>query len=348
MARQIGKEDFALILAEARDDLFAAPWSFDFFQAVRLLELLQPGREGVGDFASPRQESVRFSVPASLAFPASAIQQLDEGRGGGAPQMAVNFMGLIGPLGLLPSHYTELATERLRARDHTLVDFLNIFHHRAISLFYRAWKKCHFTVGYEREGTDPMTGRLLDFVGLGLPSLQARQKVRDESLLFYGGLLALAPRSALALESILADYFEVPVEVEQFVGVWRTLEEEDQCCFETGNLDSTLLGLGAVAGDEVWDCQSRARILIGPLGAARYRDFLPEGSCFEPLDAITRFYGGHDVEFEVELILKREEVPVCELGDDPGFAQLGWFTWIKSNPDFERDPCDTVLLFAGR
>jgi type VI secretion system protein ImpH len=347
MAGPIGKKDFAVTLAEVRANLFAEPYSFDFFQAVRLLDLVQSDRESVGDFASPRQESVRFSAPASLSFPASAIQQLDEGRAGAAPRMLVNFMGLIGPLGLLPAHYTELATARLRSRDHTFVDFLNIFHHRAVSLFYRAWKKCHFTVGYERDGTDPVTGRMLDFIGLGLPSLQSRQKVRDESLLFYGGLLGLAPRSALALESILSDYFDVPVAVEQFVGVWRSLIEEDQCCFETGNLDSTLLGFGAVAGDEVWDCQSRARILIGPLNAARYRDFLPEGACFEPLGAITRFYAGHDVEFEVELILKREEVPMCELGDDPGFAQLGWFTWIKSNPEFERDPCDTVLSFAG-
>jgi type VI secretion system protein ImpH len=347
MAGPIRKEDFAVTLAEVRENLFAGPYSFDFFQAVRLLELLQPGRESVGDFASPRQESVRFSVAPSLAFPASAIQQLEEGRDGAAPQMLVNFMGLIGPLGLLPSHYTELANERVRAHDHTFVDFLNIFHHRAVSLFYRAWKKCHFTVGYERDGTDPVTGRLLDLIGLGLPSLQSRQKIRDESLLFYGGLLSLVPRSALALESILSDYFDVPVAVEQFVGVWRSLLEDDQCCFEGGNPGATLLGFGAVAGDEVWDCQSRARILIGPLNATRYREFLPEGACFEPLGAITRFYAGHDVEFEVELILKREEVPVCELGDDPGFTQLGWFTWIKSNPAFERDPCDTVLLFAG-
>jgi type VI secretion system protein ImpH len=108
-----------------------------------------------------------------------------------------------------------------------------------------------------------------------------------------------------------------------------------------------VLGFGAVAGDEIWDCQSRARILLGPLDAARYRDFLPDGACFEALGAITRFFSGHDVEFELELILKREDVPPCELGDDAGFTQLGWFTWIKSNPGFQRDPCDTVLLFAG-
>jgi type VI secretion system protein ImpH len=347
VACQIREKDFAVKLAEVRRNLFSEPYSFDFFQAVRLLELLQPEREGVGDFANPRKESVRFSVPASLAFPASAIQRLVQRQEGAAPEMSVNFMGLIGPLGVLPSHYSELATERIRAHDHTFVDFLNIFHHRAVSLFYRAWKKCHFTVGYEREGTDPVTGRMLDFIGLGLPSLQSRQKIRDETLLFYGGLLGLAPRSALALESILADYFEVPVTVEQFVGVWRSLVEEDQCCFETGNLESTQLGFGAVAGDEIWDCQSRARILLGPLNAERYRDFLPDGSCLEPLRAITRFFAGHDVEFEIELVLKREDVPVCELGDDAGSTQLGWFTWIKSKPVFERDPCDTVLLFAG-
>jgi type VI secretion system protein ImpH len=348
MAGPIRKEDFAVTLAETGKQLFAEPHGFDFFQAVRLLELLLPEREPVGEFANPRKESVRFSVLPSLAFPASAIQSLEKGEDGAAAKMSVNFMGLVGPLGVLPSHYSEFATGRMRARDHTFVDFLNIFQHRTISLFYRAWKKCHFTVGYEREGTDPITDRLLDFIGLGLPSLQSRQKVRDESLLFYGGLLGLAPRSALALESILCDYFDVPVSVEQFVGAWRPLIEDDQCCMDAGNLESTQLGLGAVAGDEIWDCQSRARILLGPLTAKRYRDFLPNGECFEPLHAITHFFSGNNVEFEVELILKREEVPVCELGDDPGFAQLGWFTWIKSKPIFERDPCDTVLLFAGQ
>jgi type VI secretion system protein ImpH len=333
-------------LQEAKDLLFSDPNSFDFFQAVRLLELLAPDRSPVGDFAHPRHEVVRFSVNASLAFPASAIQRLKPGEPERPAAMDVNFMGLVGPLGLLPNYYTELVAERTRVHDTALASFLNIFHHRIISLFYRAWERTHFNIGYEREGSDAMTSRLLDFVGLGLPALQSRQVIRDESILYYSGLFGLSSRSALALESILSDYFDVPVEIEQFVGVWRSLVEADQCCFDLGPGECRQVGFGAVVGDEIWDRQSRAQIRIGPLDAKRYRDFLPDGTCFKPLQALARFYSGYDVEYEVQLILKQEQVPACELGDELGNTQLGWFTWMKSKPSFDRNPCDTVLLFA--
>lgn len=333
-------------LRDLKDLLFSDPNSFDFFQAVRLLELLSPDRAPVGDFALPPQEVVRFGVHASLSFPASAIQRLTPGGPHRPAAMDVNFMGLVGPLGLLPNYYTELVAERTRVHDTALASFLNIFHHRVISLFYRAWERSHFNIGYEREGSDATTSRLLDFVGLGLPPLQSRQVIRDESILYYSGLFGLASRSSLALESILSDYFDVPVEIEQFVGVWRKLVEPDQCCFDMGPAESRQLGFGAVAGDEIWDRQSRAQIRIGPLNAARYRDFLPDGNCFQPLQALVRFYSGYDVEYEVQLILKRQQVPACELGDDMGLTQLGWFTWMKSQPSFDRNPSDTVLLFA--
>jgi type VI secretion system protein ImpH len=346
VASPIGEEDPILKWADVKASLFSHPHSFDFFQAVRLLELLQPTRSPVGDFANPRDETVRFGAHSSLAFPASSIQTLAAAGPDVPPAMTVNFMGLVGPLGLLPHHYTELIAERIRAHDHTLADFLNIFHHRIISLFYRAWERSHFAVGYEREGRDVMTSRLLDLVGLGLPTLQSRQVVRDEGILYYSGLFGLSSRSAFALESVISDYFDVPVEIEQFVGVWRSLEEADQCCFDIGSGESRQLGFGAVAGDEIWDRQSRAQIRIGPLLAERYRDFLPEGTSFEPLQAIVRFFSGNDVEYEVQLILKQEEVPQCKLGDEPGRTQLGWFTWMKSGLSFDRNPCDTVLLFA--
>jgi type VI secretion system protein ImpH len=346
MASSVGEENSVVRWAEVAASLFSNPHSFDFFQAVRLLELLQPDRSPVGDFANPRQETVRFGAHASLAFPASAIQNLAPAAPGAPPSMTVNFMGLVGPLGLLPNYYTDLVAERLRAHDTALSDFLNIFHHRIVSLFYRAWERSHFTIGYEREGSDVVTSRLLDLVGLGLPSLQSRQVIRDESILYYSGLFGLSSRSAFALESILSGYFDVPVEIEQFVGVWRSLDEADQCCFDIGSGESRQLGFGAVAGDEIWDRQSRARIRIGPLDAQRYRDFLPGASCFAPLQAIVRFFSGNDVEYEVQLILEQEHVPLCELGDEPGHIQLGWFTWMKSTPSFNRDPCDTILLFA--
>jgi type VI secretion system protein ImpH len=354
MASTVGEETSLLSAQEAKFEevkelLFSEPNGFDFFQAVRLLELLQPDRSPVGDFAAPRREAVRFSVPPSFSFPASAIQKLEPARDSNAPPaMEVNFMGLIGPLGTLPNYYTDLVADRLRSRDRTLADFFNIFQHRIISLFYRGWERSHFNVGFEREGSDPITSRLLDFVGLGLPPLRSRQVIPDESIIFYGGLFGLASHSALALESILSDYFDVPVEIEQFVGVWRSLSSDDQCCFDSGSWESRQLGFGAVAGDEIWDRQSRARIRIGPLDVERYRDFLPEGTAFAPLGALVRFYIGNDVEFEVQLVLKQEQVPACELGAEAGATQLGWLTWMKSTPAFDRSPSDTVLLFAEK
>ena len=261
--------------------------------------------------------------------------------------MAVNFIGLVGPLGVLPQHYTELITERLRSHDPTLLSFLNIFQHRITSLFHTAWKKHKFTIGYEADRNDPLTKVLFHLVGLGTADLQRRQAVLDETFLFYSGFFGMIPRSAIGLESVLADYFDCPVRVEQFVGTWRSLEEEDQCSFELSFSDSTRLGMGAVAGDEVWDQQSRARVRIGPVNASRYLDFLPNGQCFEQLKSLIRMYGDNNVEFEVQLVLEKQQVPACELGlDDLTGPQLGWFTWMKSKPEFDRDAADTVILLT--
>jgi type VI secretion system protein ImpH len=324
-------------LAVARE-----PYRFDFFQAVRLLSRLLSGREVVGRFHPPATEVVRFSAHATLSFPASEIQSLawNEDQ---QPVMRVNFMGLTGPVGVLPLYYTELVMDRLRARDTTLRDFLDIFNHRSISLFYQAWEKYRFTIAYERGEPDRFSQLLLSALGLGPRGLEKRQDVSDESLMFYGGLVAQQPRSAVALERLLSDYFDVPIEVEQFVGAWYRLDPETQTRMQdTGDL-SEQLGMGAVVGDEVWDPQSRVRLKIGPLPLERYLDFLPNGSAHALLKAITRFFSGDDVDFEVQLILKREAVPVCELGAEGEDApRLGWLTWVKSLP-MPQDPSDTIL-----
>lgn len=322
------------------------PWGFQFFQAVRLIERMRPERRPVGRFFHPGREVVRFQTNVATAFPASQIQDLQwpEGR---APMMMINFMGLTGPLGVLPIYYTELLMERVRAKDRTLINFLDLFNHRMISLFYQAWEKYRFGIGYERGEGDRLSQYLLDLIGLGTKGLQRRQAVRDESLLFYAGLLSLHTRSESALERILQDYFEVDVEVDQFVGAWYSLDRGDQCCFQMASTYSEQLGVGAVVGDEIWDQQSGLRIQLGPLTLAQYMDFLPEGSAYEPLRAIARFFAGSELDFEVQLILKREEVPECNLDDtlvDRGEVapQLGWSTWAKTQP-MRRDPGDTIL-----
>jgi type VI secretion system protein ImpH len=342
MATESGARDLAVAPANIPARLREAPYSFEFFQAVRLLTGGLSSRQPVGRFHAPSTEVARFSPHATLTFPASEIQSLAWPEDG-PPVMSVNFMGLTGPMGVLPLYYTELVMERLRARDTTLRDFLDIFNHRCVSLFYQAWEKYRFPVALERGASSCFTDLLLSFIGLGTGALTNRQAVKDETLLYYAGLLGQHPRSAIALEQLLADYFDVPVEVEQFVGAWRSLDRDTQSRFQDTGDCSEQLGGGAVIGDEVWDLQSRVRLKLGPLPLERYLDFLPSGTAYDPLQAITRFYSSDELDFEVQLILQREEVPACVLGAGGEQApRLGWATWVKSVP-MDRDPADAVL-----
>jgi type VI secretion system protein ImpH len=330
---------------EVAERLRAEPFCFEFFQAVRLLQRMLPGRMAVGEFARPADEAVQFRAHPTLAFPASEIQSLTEDEHG-RREMSVNFMGLIGPSGALPVHYTELVVGRVLARDHTLQDFLDVFHHRIISLFYQAWLKYRFQFRLERGEFDRLSHYLLDLIGLGTEGLQDRQALADDSLLYYSGLLAQQPRSSTALRLLLGDYFQAPVEIEQFVGAWYRLETNAQCCFEQGPAESRQLGVGAVVGDEIWEPQARVRIVLGPLPLSRYLDFLPSGTAYGPLRAITRLFSGDEIDFEVQLILDRQEAPQCELGAEGDTApMLGFLSWVKSKP-IDRDPADTVLQLS--
>ena len=320
------------------------PGRYNFFQVVRLLQRLSAQPRRVGDFGPPQEETMRFATSNALSFPPNDIESIDFPEDG-PPRLVVNFMGLTGPNGVLPYTFTELIRERARMKDYTIQEFFDLFNHRMISLFYQAWEKYRFYVSYERDQQDRFSRYLMSFIGLGTKGLQNRQVLPDETFLFYSGLLSLHPRSAAALEQILADYFDVDVEVSQFVGTWRQLAPSDQCVFEGGDEFSDQLGVGAVAGDEIWDQQSRARIRMGPMDLSRYRSFLPGGSAAAPLKSLTQIFCNGQTEFEIQLILQRADVPAFELGAPaPADAMLGWTTWMKSGPGFERDAGDTILL----
>jgi type VI secretion system protein ImpH len=328
------------------------PYEFEFFQAVRLMERVFPNRAPVGRFVSPGREVVRFAAHASFPFPASQIQRIDWPSGGaadkdlppgGAPRLVINFMGLAGPSGVLPLYYTELIVERIRQKDRAMLGFLDIFNHRMVSLFYQAWEKYRFTIAYERGERDRFSHHLMDLIGIGTKRLENRLAVRDDSLLFYAGMLSLHSRSAAVLERIMGDYFEVPVEVEQFVGAWQRLGESDLCRFDRGLSVSEQLGGGAIVGDEIWNQQSGVRIKLGPLGLSQYLDFLPSGTAYEPLRSLAKFASRDEIDFEIQLILKKEEVPGCELGlEDAVAPRLGWTSWAKTRP-LQRDASDTIL-----
>jgi len=344
MAAQSRRTDPAL-----EQILFDEGYRFDFFQAVRILERIYPSQRPIGLDSLPANETVRFRSLVSLTFPPSAIHEIVPSDDGTVPaQMVVAFMGLTGLTGVLPRHYTELLLERVRYKDFALRDFLDIFNHRIISLFYRAWEKYRFPIAYERSRRsgqhdyDPFSLALFHVVGMGTNGLRGRLKFGDEALLYYSGLVAQQPRSASALEAIVSDYFSIPVNVKQFFGAWLVLEKANRTRMGRGEANNEL-GATAMLGSKCWDQQAGYRLVIGPLTFQRFRQFLPCDTGFLPLIELVRYLAGPTLDFDVQLVLKGAEVPACELKKPgPTALRLGWSSWLKTR-EFSEDAADAVL-----
>jgi type VI secretion system protein ImpH len=323
--------------------LFDEPYRFDFFQAVRLLERLLPERARVGVEARPAREVVRFLSKLSLVFPPSTIDRLEPSTDPAkAPRMTVAFLGLTGPSGVLPHVYTELLMQRERAGDRTLIDFLDLFNHRLISLFYRAWEKHHVVVAHERGEDDRFARYLFALMGLGIPPLRGRNSFPDVALLSYSGFFARRHRPAVVLESLLSDVFEAPVAVEQFFGHWLHLSPGDRSTIGANGANNSV-GVSMVVGERVWDEQGSIRIRLGPLKFEQFRSFLPDGSAYRHLAELVRLFIGPELDFDVQLVLEAAEVPGCRLTSAPGEGiRLGRFAWPK-NRQLGRDPDEAVF-----
>ncbi len=328
--------------------LWAEPTGFAAFQAVRLLGRMQPGRAPVGGWADPAREVVRFAVPPTLAFPSAEVLALDPGApnsdgGDGPPRLAVAFFGLVGPQGVLPQAYTQHAGARARARDPAFRDFVDLFQHRALSLFYRTWTQSKPVLGHEAGARDWLLDHLLDVAGLGTAGLRGRLAVPDAALGYYAGLLATAGRPAEGLARLVGDYFGVPAAVEQFVGEWRPVGGDGQCALGTDD-DGARLGLG-VLGDEAWDPEARVRLRLGPLSRADFDGFLPGGAAHAALRDLAGVYADAQVGVDAQLVLDRAAVAPVVLGDDAEPPTLGRGMWLVSRP-LRRDPDETTFALC--
>jgi type VI secretion system protein ImpH len=329
------------------DILLERPWDFDFFQAVRLLGLMYPERRLIARLGQPLDNTLRFHAHLSMYFPPSSIQNLVPDKHDNGPlHMTVSFMGLTGPQGILPWHYTEYLIARSYVRDSSAAAFFDLFNHRLISLFYLAWEKHHFPIVHEREeklktGPRWFTQYLYDLIGMGTQGMRGRLDVPDSSLLLYAGLIAQQPHSAAALEGMLRDYFGVSVSIQQFVGKWFALDGDALAFLNAGGLHNQL-GFGAVAGDLVWNQQARFRIKVGPLSWERFNNFLPGGTALDELAALARHFVNQTMEFEVQLVLRAEEVPWCWVTPETDSPRLGLSSWLKTE-EFRSDAADLVM-----
>jgi len=297
-----------------KDRLFEEYYRFSFFEAVRLLEAMHPEKTPIGEALTPGKEPVRFSVKPGFSFPASEIAGLRKGEDGGADEMDVAFLGLIGPSGVLPHWYNALAVERVR--------------HKDLSLFYLAWKKNQFPVNYLPSAGDRLSKYLKSLIGLGMPSLADRIGFAEESLVFFSGLLSRQVPSAVALEVSLGYFSGTSVHIEQFVDRMLPLSPEDQTSIGMAN---SRLGMETVCGSYVWESQTKFRVHLGPMPYVDFLRFLPSGDLLGPIFSLVAYMVGVEFEFDVRVVLKREEVPPCILGaTGPEAPQLGWTTWLKS------------------
>jgi type VI secretion system protein ImpH len=329
--------------AAARVALFEAlaraPWSFDFFQALRRIEGLFADRPKLGRALRPADEPVRLSQEASVAFAPSTLSacETDDGR---PPRLEQRFFGLLGANGPLPLHITEYVRERLiHNRDPTLARFLDLFHHRMALLFYRAWAEARPTVHQDRPDEDRFTAYVGSLSGHGLRGTLVRDSVPDHAKRFYVGHLARNPKNAEGLASILDGFFQLPVRVDQFVLGWLELPRDQRTALGGEPRVSGALGLGTVVGERVRDVQSRFRAVMGPMDLDRFCDFLPGGRSLDKLKHWVRNYVGFEFDWDVQLVLARDEVPGIRLGRE---GQLGWTTWLGARRA-DTDAGDLIL-----
>jgi type VI secretion system protein ImpH len=314
------------------DCLFHQPHEFEFYQAARLLNLMSSERLG-HDRAT--DGAIRFTVHPSLLFPPSPVVDITE-QGEDEPiRMSVAFLGLIGAAGVLPLPYTEAALHQRMTGESSYAAFFDIFHHRLLSLFYRAWEKHHLYVGLERSikfnpEQDALTTYLYSLVGMGTGGLRGRLPFEDAVLLRCAGLLAQRPRSAECLRALLKEFLGAPVQVDQFIGRWEPLDGEDQCRIGD-EVFSNQLGEGSVAGDMVWTRQSAVRVVIGPVDTRRFIHFMPGSSQLAETSALIRWYLGPTIEFAIQPVIAEGEVPEWSYLGEVSGPMLGWCSWLRQD-----------------
>ncbi|SEH08925.1 type VI secretion system baseplate subunit TssG [Candidatus Venteria ishoeyi] len=319
---------------------------FEFYQAVRLLLQCAPAAHRPAQHNNPMQEAICFRSKVDIRFPATEIDEIevpdaqDPNISDTRPQMQVNFMGLAGANGPLPTPYTELIMDRVWNKDTALKSFLDIFNHRLLSLQYRVRSTHRLGYGENTPWQSRFARFLFSLFGMGTEGLQQRMQTEDHALLHYAGILQHEPHSQVALEAMLSDYFRVKMKVLPFIGQWLELSED--ACTHLGSAkgQQQSLGQGAALGSRVWDQQGKLLIQTEALDFQAFLNFLPIGWGFIPLCELTRFFIGPELDFDLEIRLKKAAVPACTLSHKKG-ARLSWTSWLKS-ADFQQNPQVTL------
>lgn len=309
----------------------------EFFQTVRLI--LAAARSGVGDDTRAGDEPIRFRANDGMRHPDMEIAGLDRAGPDAPVTMTVGFMGLTGPMGVMPDHYSDMVVERRRARDEALARFLDLFNHRTVSLFYRAWAKYRLPVRFGEDG-----GAFADPFSRALAAIAGIVRLDDPRLLAAAGPMARRVRSPGALRRIVAAMFAMPVEVVELRPRWIRIDPAEQT-----RLGSRLrpqgsyaaLGVNAVMGTAACDVAGRFRIRVGPLDWPTFQGFFAADGVRRQLVEAVRFAIGGTIDFDIQLVLRADAVPPMRLDGalPPMLSRTGWLIAGAA----KRDRDDAVL-----
>ncbi len=299
--------------------------SFDFHVALRRFEASFPEKPRLGEAIRPSDEPLRIGQEPALSFEPSAITGFTPSTERGPARLGVAFLGMWGPNGPLPIHLTDYARQRVRnVGDKTLARFVDIFHHRILLLFHRAWAKAQPTVAMDRANADAFSLYLGAFLGLGLQATRHRDAFPDHAKLFYADRFGASARNAEGLADIVADYFQVQATIEPFVGMWAELPEDSS--WQLGASPATgTLGRTALLGRRVFTRAHKFRITLGPLSRAEFERTLPTSDAMGTLVSLVRLYTNDEWAWDVRLLLSAEATERVQLGRG---GRLGWTTRI--------------------
>ena len=321
------------------------PFRYAFVPAVRLLEQAAAGADDgtraknpVARYTPPTTEVVRFHATQSFSFPAADIGDVEDRQGRTTRQwhMQVNFMGATGSGGVLPFHYTELVLKRLKLKDRSLAEFLDLFNHRLVSLFYQASIKYRLPIGYERAanpGADGHTKSLLALIGLGTTGLNRRLSTPDQALLHYAGLLTKRVRSVDGLKQILSHLFSLPVEIREFIGQWQELIDDVRTRLPgpaAPRGQNNQLGKTVMLGRKGWFSQGKIRIVLGTLTKEQMNALAPGMPTLKALDEVVRFFINDEYDHDYVMRLRHRDIPrpMRLLAAKP--PKLAWDSWLAT------------------
>jgi type VI secretion system protein ImpH len=330
-------------LAELLDEVAKDPPHWDFLGLLRRIEAVYTEGLRLGQNTRPSDEPIRVGQEASLAFAPATLAYLEPGKETRPPRLGVYFLGLLGPNGPLPIHVTEYARDRQRnANDPTLVRFLDLFNHRILTLFYRAWANAQPTVNRDRAATDRFQTYLGALFGIGSPAFRDRDLFPDSAKLYYAGRFVHQGRNAEGLRAMVADFFRLPTVLEEFVGEWTPLEDEARWRI-TRTAFAGALGVNTILGAHAWQRQTKFRLTFGPLKEHEFQSMLPGSPRLKRLRALVRNYVGDSLEWDVRLFLDKRVSQPFRLD---GVTRLGWTSWLGHCPEGEgRD--DLIIPHPG-